>query len=169
MVDVYIGLGSNLSGTVESTIKQPRAQLECALSAISQHSEIKLIKVSSFYQTPAIGPGEQADYVNAAARLETRLCAYELLDFLQSIENHHGRVRTERWGARTLDLDILLYGNHIEHTARLTLPHPRLHERAFVLMPLADIDPLLAVVNKQNVTQLLANCSTQGIVKLEDS
>lgn len=164
---VFVGLGSNLGGEIETLYKGPKAQLEQALVTLSEHSQIKLLKVSSFYQTPAIGPGEQADYVNSVAMLETSLTAYNLLDFLQSVENKHGRVRTERWGPRTLDLDILLYDQLIENSSRLTIPHPRLHERAFVLIPLADLDPNLVIANNQNVTQLLANCSSQGIVKID--
>jgi len=166
MSKVFIGLGSNLGGEIEAIYKSPRAQLEYALATLSEHPKIKLIKVSSFYQTPAIGPGDQADYINAAAMIETSLTAHDLLDFLQSIEIKHGRVRKERWGPRTLDLDILLYDNVIENSLHLTIPHPRLHERAFVLIPLADLDPNLVIANNQNVTQLLAKCSSQGILKI---
>ena len=167
MAKVFIGLGSNLSGDVEGVYKDSRAQLKQALDTIDKNAQIKLIKVSNFYQTPAIGPGKQADYINAAALLETLLPPYDLLDFLQSIENRQGRVRAERWGPRTLDLDILLYDQVIENSSRLTLPHPRLHERAFVLVPLADLDPTLHIPKQQNITQLLANCSSQGILKID--
>lgn len=167
MAKVFIGLGSNLSGDVEGVYKDSRAQLKQALDTIDKNAQIKLIKVSNFYQTPAIGPGDQADYINAAALLETGLSPIDLLDFLQSIENRQGRVRAERWGPRTLDLDILLYDQVIENSSRLTLPHPRLHERAFVLIPLADLDPTLPIPNQQNITQLLANCSSQGILKID--
>ena len=167
MAKVFIGLGSNLSGDVEGVYKDSRAQLKQALDTIDKNAQIKLIKVSNFYQTPAIGPGDQADYINAAALLETGLSPIDLLDFLQSIENRQGRVRAERWGPRTLDLDILLYDQVIENSSRLTLPHPRLHERAFVLVPLADLDPTLNIPKQQNITQLLANCSSQGILKID--
>jgi 2-amino-4-hydroxy-6-hydroxymethyldihydropteridine diphosphokinase len=167
MAKVFIGLGSNLSGDVEGVYKDSRAQLEQALDTIGKNTQIKLIKVSNFYQTPAIGPGKQADYINAAALLETNLSPIDLLDFLQSIENRQGRVRAERWGPRTLDLDILLYDKVIENSSRLTLPHPRLHERAFVLIPLADLDPTLHIPKQQKITQLLANCSSQGILKID--
>ena len=167
MAKVFIGLGSNLSGDVEGVYKDSRAQLQQALDTIGKNTQIKLIKVSNFYQSPAIGPGNQADYINAAALLETGLSAIDLLDFLQSIENRQGRVRAERWGPRTLDLDILLYDQVIENSSRLTLPHPRLHERAFVLVPLADLDPSLHIPKQQNIAQLLANCSSQGILKID--
>lgn len=168
MIEVYIGLGSNLGGEIANAFLKPKAQLKRALIALSEHQQIELIKTSSFYQTTAIGPGKQADYINAVAMLKTNLSAYALLDFLQSIENQQGRVRTQRWGARTLDLDILLYGQLIENSDRLTIPHPRLHERAFVLAPMAEINPELTIANRENITQLLANCSTQGILKLSD-
>ena len=168
MPQVYIGLGSNLGGDIGDSDETPYKQLEHGLNAIAQHPRIELIKVSSFYQTTAIGPADQPDYINAAASLETDLSPLELLDFLQSIENRQGRVRTQRWGPRTLDLDILLYDQLLEHSDRLTIPHPRLHQRAFVLAPLFELDPQLIIPNKENVRQLLANCSSQGILKLPD-
>ena len=100
---------------------------------------------SSLYQTPAIGPGNQPDYINAAAKIEADLGAYELLDVLQSIENQQGRIRKQRWGARTLDLDLIIYDQLIENTQRLTLPHPYAHERAFVLAPLVDLNADLII------------------------
>lgn len=168
MSQVYIGLGSNLGRDIGANYQTPRIQLDNALEAIAQHPQIELLKVSSFYQTKAIAPTGQPDYINAAARLETDLSPLELLDFLQSVENRQGRVRTQRWGPRTLDLDILLYDQVIEHSDRLTIPHPRLHERAFVLAPLCDLAPQLVIPNKENVRQLLANCAPQGILKLPD-
>lgn len=168
MPKVYIGLGSNLGGDIGGSYKTPYKQLEHGLNTIAQHPRIVLIKVSSCYQTTAIGPADQPDYINAAARLETDLSPLELLDFLQSVENRQGRVRTQRWGPRTLDLDILLYDQLLEHSDRLTIPHPRLHQRAFVLAPLSELDPQLVIPNKENVHQLLANCSSQGILKLPD-
>lgn len=166
MALAYIGLGSNLSDKIDGQIQDSRAQLNQALSALSKHPQVSVVKVSPFYQTPAIGPGNQPDYANAAALLETELAPLALLDFLQSIENQQGRVRTIRWGARTLDLDILLFGQLIEQSERLTLPHPRMHERGFVLAPLADIAAHLCLPTGENISDLLANCSMQGIVKL---
>lgn len=168
MPQVYLGLGSNLGRDIGGTYQTPRMQLNLALDAIAEHAEIELIKVSSFYQTTPIGPAGQPDYINAAVEIETSLSALQLLDFLQSVENKQARVRTQRWGPRTLDLDILLYDQIIEHSDRLTIPHPRLHERAFVLAPLCDLAPQLVIPTKENVRQLLANCSSQGIVKLPD-
>jgi 2-amino-4-hydroxy-6-hydroxymethyldihydropteridine diphosphokinase len=156
MAEVYIGLGSNLDG--------PHDQLDRALKSLSTSSDIELLAVSDRYQTPPIGPS-QPDYINAAARLQTSLSPESLLDRLQLIEQQQDRVRTVRWGPRTLDLDILLYDCIVQDTERLTIPHPRMAERAFVLLPLADITSDLTLPCGKTVTQLLANCSVQGIVK----
>ena len=113
MPKAFIGLGSNLSGQSEGIHHSPRNQINEAIKKISQCADITLLKTSNYYQTQAIGPGEQPDYINAAIKIETRLDAYKLLEVLQLIENQQGRVRTERWGARTLDLDILTYDQRI--------------------------------------------------------
>ena len=166
MVLAYIGLGSNLSDKVAGQILDSKSQLEQALSSLYEHPQINILKLSNFYQTPAIGPGQQPDYINGAAMLETDLSPLALLDLLQAIENQQGRVRTIRWGARTLDLDILLYDQLTEDSERLTIPHPRMHERGFVLAPMADIAADLCLPTGENISELLANCSMQGIVKL---
>ncbi|MDG1165781.1 MAG: 2-amino-4-hydroxy-6-hydroxymethyldihydropteridine diphosphokinase [Porticoccaceae bacterium] len=166
MVLAYIGLGSNLSDKVAGQILDSKSQLEQALSSLSEHPQVNILKLSNFYQTPAIGPGQQPDYINGAAMLETDLSPLALLDLLQAIENQQGRVRTIRWGARTLDLDILLYDQLTEDSERLTIPHPRMHEREFVLAPMADIAADLCLPTGENISELLANCSMQGIVKL---
>ena len=162
MAEVYIGLGSNLEGDVGS----PETQLDHAIDSISQHPDIHLIAVSNRYKTQAIGPGNQPDYINAVACLNTQLSPLDLLDCLQQIEQQQGRVRTIRWGARTLDLDILLYDQQVIDSERLTIPHPRMHERAFVLAPLQDLDASIVLPTGENILSLLANCSDQGIVKL---
>ena len=156
MAEAYIALGSNMAG--------PHDQLDRALESLSSIPDIQIVAVSDRYQTPAIGPS-QPDYINAAAQLQTSLSPESLLDTLQSIEQQQNRVRTVRWGPRTLDLDILLYDNIVQDTERLTIPHPRMAERAFVLLPLADINCQLALPGGKTVSQLLANCSVQGIVK----
>jgi len=168
MPQAYIGLGSNLGRARNGVYEDSKTQLHQALKAIAQHPEIQLLKVSSFFQTKAMGPGKQPDYINAAAKIKTTVPAYELLHFFQSIENQQGRTRTLRWGARILDLDILLYDQMIEDTERLTIPHPHLHQRAFVLAPLVDLDPELTIPNGENISDLLAKCPMQGIVKLPD-
>ena len=166
MAVAYIGLGSNLSGHHNGQILSPQAQLKRAVLSLSEHQQVDALRQSSFYQTTAIGPGQQPDYINAVAQLQTSLSPLELLDLLQSIENQQGRERIIRWGARTLDLDILLYDQITENSQRLILPHPRMHERNFVLAPLAELAPQLTLANGKNITELLANCSMQGIVKL---
>ena len=161
MAAVYIALGSNMDS--------PHNQLDSALETIAQHPDMQLIGVSSRYQTPPIGP-QQPDFINAAAQLSTELSPLALLDALQAIEQQQNRVRSIHWGPRTLDLDILLYNNALGdslviESERLTIPHPRISERAFVLVPLADINPQLALPSGETVAELLANCSQQGIVK----
>ena len=168
MAEAFIGLGSNLSGESQGTQRDPKQQIHYALKKISQHPEITILGISSLYQTTAIGPGNQPDYINAAAMIETSLEPNVLLDFMQLIEHQQGRVREQRWGARTLDLDLLIYDQLMKSSTRLTLPHPRAYERAFVLAPLADLDADLIIPNYGKVTDLLANCSMQGIVRLSN-
>ena len=164
----FIGLGSNLGNERNGIFESPKKQLLNAIQSIDNQITIHLLRTSHFYQTQAIGPGDQPDYINAAIKIETSLSANQLLLALQSIENHQGRVRKERWGARTLDLDILVFDQLIENSEQLILPHPRAHERAFVLAPLKDLDANLVIPKRGNISNLLANCSMQGIVKLND-
>ena len=121
---------------------------------------------SAFYSSAPIGPGEQPDYVNAVACLETELDATALLDALQEIENRHGRERSIRWGARTLDLDILLFGSEIIDTARLSVPHPRMAERNFVLQPLAELAPELTMPDGRSLQALLQQCPSNRLHRL---
>lgn len=164
----FIGLGSNLGNERNGIFESPKQQLLNAIQSIDNQTTIHLLKTSHFYQTQAIGPGNQPDYINAAIKIETSLSANQLLLALQSIENQQGRVRKERWGARTLDLDILVFDQLIENSEQLILPHPRAHERAFVLAPLNDLQANLVIPKRGNISSLLANCSMQGIVKLND-
>lgn len=164
----FVGLGSNLGNDRNGIFESPKQQLLNAIQSIDNQTTINLLRTSPFYQTQAIGPGDQPDYINAAIKIETSLSAHQLLLALQSIENQQGRVRKERWGARTLDLDILVFDQLIENSEQLILPHPRAHERAFVLAPLNDLDPNLVIPKRGNISSLLANCSMQGIVKLND-
>jgi len=135
-ITAYIGLGSNLS--------DPRAQVINAAIAIGKIPESNVITLSSLYLSKPMGPQDQDDYINAVIAIETSLSALELLDALQSIENSAGRVRKDnRWGARILDCDILLYGNDSIENERLTVPHYGMKLREFVLLPLAEIAPSL--------------------------
>jgi len=156
----YIGMGSNLESPVE--------QMKSASEALLAHPKITGVEFSKVYNTTPVGPQNQPDYVNAAAKIETELSAVELLDALQAIENTHGRVRTIRWGARTLDLDILLYNQDTIHTDRLIVPHKELPNRNFVLIPLSDLCPTLTLPNGQSLAKLIANCPENGISEISD-
>ncbi|BFU59544.1 MULTISPECIES: 2-amino-4-hydroxy-6-hydroxymethyldihydropteridine diphosphokinase [Rodentibacter] len=149
MNTVYIALGSNLNTPVE--------QLNNALKAIDNLAQTNLIAVSSFYQSKPLGPQDQPDYVNAVAKIETQLAPLTLLDELQRIENKQGRVRLRRWGERTLDLDILLYGNESIQNERLTVPHYDMHNREFVIVPLLEIAPDLTLPNGLHLSVLADN------------
>ena len=146
MITAYIALGSNLNTPVE--------QLHAALKAISQLPNTHLVTTSSFYKSKPLGPQDQPDYLNAAVEISTALSPLALLDELQRIENGQGRVRLRRWGERTLDLDILLYGDEIIQTERLTVPHYDMHNREFVIVPLAEIAPNLILPNGQKLAEL---------------
>jgi 2-amino-4-hydroxy-6-hydroxymethyldihydropteridine diphosphokinase len=151
MIDAYIALGSNL--------QDPAAQLQQAVNALDTFPESSLVAVSGVYRSAAVGPGDQPDYLNAAARLATDLGPEALLDHLQRQETSQGRTRGLRWGARTLDLDILLYGELQVRTERLTIPHPALAQRNFVLYPLADICPSNFVLpDGAELATLLQDC-----------
>lgn len=137
MTIAYISLGSNLD--------DPVSQVQTALASISEIEGVDLIKVSSLYHTKPMGTS-QPDYINAVAKIDTTLKPLALLHALQTIENQQGRVRSEeRWGPRTIDLDIQLYGNEAMDTDELTIPHYGLKERDFVLMPLFEIEPDLVL------------------------
>lgn len=157
-VRAFVGLGANL-GDVAVT-------LPAALAALNDLPETTVSACSSFYRTPAWGMTQQPDFTNAVAALETRLGAHALLDALLAIERLFGRDRNldgPRWGPRPLDLDLLLYGDRVLDEPGLTLPHPRLHERAFVLVPLAQIAPALVVPERGAVVDLLAAVDAAGI------
>lgn len=157
----YVGLGANLG--------QPLAQLTAAVAALGQIPGARLVAVSPAYRSRPMGPQDQPDYVNAVAGLLVRLEPLALLEALQAIENRMGRVRDgERWGPRTLDLDLLVFGNRVMDEPRLTLPHPGVHERSFVLYPLADIAPALQVPGRGRVDVLQATVSGDDLQRLDD-
>lgn len=157
LVTAYIALGSNLGDR--------RAHLEAAFAALGALPGTRLIARSALFETPPLGPAGQQDYLNAAAALATTLTPEPLLDALLTIETARGRVRRERWGPRTLDLDLLLHGDTALQTPRLTLPHPAMLGRAFVLTPLADIAPGLVVAGRP-ILQHLALLDQAGIRRL---
>ncbi len=162
MARVYIGLGSNLA--------EPRQQLRGALDALARIPNSQLAVVSSLYLSDPLGPADQPRYNNAVAALDTSLSPLALLDALQAIELAQGRERkAERWGPRTLDLDILLFGNRLISEPRLTVPHYHMHARAFVLYPLAEIAPAeLKLADGRTLTELLAACPFEGLERLRD-
>ncbi len=155
MVEVFVGLGANLG--------EPAAQLRAALLALAALPQTQVKKVSTFYRSSAIGPAGQPDYCNAVAQLDTALAPQDLLDAMQGIEDAAGRVRGTRWGARVLDLDLLLYGQVMCSTERLTLPHPELAFRDFVLWPLTEIAPEVQVPLLGRARDLLAQLPTPAL------
>ena len=157
MAIAYIALGSNLHTPLE--------QLKRALNALAQLPQTQLMAVSSFYRSKPLGPQDQPDYLNAAVEISTALSPLALLDELQRIENEQGRVRLRRWGERTLDLDILLYGDEIIQSERLTVPHYDMHNREFVIVPLAEIAPNLILPNGQKLAELADRFAVHQIEK----
>lgn len=158
MVRAYIGLGSNLA--------DPQQQLRSALEALGRLPASQLAGVSAFYASDSLSPG-QPRYTNAVAALDSSLPALALLDALQAIEAEQGRERKERWGPRTLDLDILLYGDQVLDEPRLTVPHYHMHARPFVLYPLAELVPTdFCLPDQRPLSRLLAECPFVGLERL---
>tara|TARA_R110002126_G_scaffold119373_5_gene260228 strand:- start:7580 stop:8122 length:543 start_codon:yes stop_codon:yes gene_type:complete len=157
--EAYLGLGANLAN--------PVMQLQNAVTALCQLPQSSVLAVSALYGSKPMGPQDQPDYVNAVAKITTSLSASALLDALQQIEQQQGRQRkAERWGARSLDLDILLYGNQTIVSERLTVPHYGLTEREFVLYPLAEIAPQLQLPCGTPLQTLLSRVPLNGLEKL---
>jgi 2-amino-4-hydroxy-6-hydroxymethyldihydropteridine diphosphokinase len=156
---VYIGIGSNLGN--------PLDQINRAGAALAALSRTRLDALAPRYRSRAVGPGDQPDYINTAARLITTLAPETLLDALQAIEADQGRERSIRWGARTLDLDILLFGELTLSTDRLQIPHPELPGRDFVLQPLLDLDPDLTLPNGSRLADLRRNCPDNHLERLD--
>lgn len=147
MHTVYLGLGANLNA--------PRKQIHAAVAALKALKDVEFVCVSHDYASKPMGPQDQPDYVNAVACVKTALKPEQLLDITQAIELKHGRVRKEeRWGPRTLDIDILLFGNDVIDTPRLTVPHYGLTEREFVVYPLFEIASTLVLPNNQSLADI---------------
>lgn len=162
----WVGIGSNLAGDTDG----PRAQLQRAVDALALLPATRVVAVSPVYRNPPLLlPGQaapdQPEYCNAVAGLDTALAPLALLDALQAMEHAQGRVRAERWGARTIDLDLLLFGNDTIRNERLTVPHPGIAERRFVLQPLFDIAPDLVLPDGRTVRELLARCPPSPLVR----
>jgi len=157
---VFIGLGSNL--------EEPGEQIRRAFAALAKLEHTQLLQKSALYHSPPMGPQDQPAFINAVAELETRLPPDVLLDALQAIEQAQGRVRDRRWGPRTLDLDLLVYGAEEISSPRLVVPHPGLPERSFVLYPLAELAPALEVPGFGTVADLAARAVAGGVRRLAD-
>ena len=148
MTKAFVGIGSNL-GDREAYVRR-------ALELLAAEEGIEVVAVSELRETEPVGPVEQGPFVNGAALLATELSPQDLLDRLLAIEQRLGRVRNERFGPRTIDLDLLVYGDQVIDEPGLTVPHPRLHERRFALEPLADLAPELVVPGRGPISALLA-------------
>ncbi|HDR2374615.1 TPA: 2-amino-4-hydroxy-6-hydroxymethyldihydropteridine diphosphokinase [Enterobacter asburiae] len=154
MTLAYIAIGSNLASPLE--------QVNAAVQALGEIPQSKIVEVSSFYRTPPLGPQDQPDYLNAAVVLETALDAETLLDNTQRIELQQGRVRkAERWGPRTLDLDIMLFGHETINTERLTVPHYDMKNRGFMLWPLFEVAPDLIFPDGIPLRTILDNLNAE--------
>ena len=158
MNKAFVALGSNL--------QQPRQQVAQALEALARLPDTRLIAHSSLYRSAPVGYDNQPDFINAVAALETGLPPLQLLHELLALESTHGRKRPFPNAPRILDLDLLLYDDMVMNSAELTLPHPRMHERGFVLLPLAEIAPELLIPGHGRVVQLAEACMNQGVARI---
>ena len=157
-VQAFIGLGANLG--------DPESQVRRAVAALSDLPGTRVLAASSLYRTAPVGVGEQPDFINAVAKIETTLGARALLDGLIATEARFGRERPFPGAARTLDLDLLLYGDRTIDEPGLVVPHPRMHERAFVLAPLAEMEAETVVPGKGRAGALLKACAGQKVKKI---
>jgi 2-amino-4-hydroxy-6-hydroxymethyldihydropteridine diphosphokinase len=162
-VHAYIGLGSNLHA--------PAAQLQRAFTELDKLSQTRVLARSHLYKSKPLGPSEQPDYFNAVAVLETQLEPMTLLHALRELEEQHGRRRAGEihWGPRTLDLDMLIYGDLVMRTPQLMLPHPGVHQRSFVLYPLAEVAPALVVPGHGPVQVLRDRCHAPAIQRCKET
>ena len=158
MNTAYVALGANIG--------DPAATVLAAFAALANLADSRVVHTSSLYRTAPVGLKHRPDFINAVAALETGLAPESLLDALLDLEARFGRIRRDRNGPRTLDLDLLLYNDLELDLPRLILPHPRLHLRAFVLCPLAEIAPTLAIPGRGSVAAWLPAVANQGIVRL---
>ena len=159
MIEVYIGLGSNLA--------LPKKQIQAACASLARLPDTALIKCSSLYKSQPMGPQDQPDYVNAVALIETALSPESLLQHTQLIESQQGRIRkANRWGPRTLDLDMLLFGLQRIDNEHLTVPHSGMKQREFVLYPLFEIAPDLILPCGEKLANLVMTCPIKGLQKM---
>ena len=158
MTLAYVGIGSNL--------EEPRQQVELAFGELAALPQTRLVKKSSLYRTAPVGHANQPEFINAVAALDTELGPLELLNELQAVEARHGRRRSFANAPRTLDLDLLLYGDTQRQAADLTLPHPRMHERAFVLEPLLELAPRISIPGRGRAAEQLTQCAGQRVERM---
>lgn len=159
-MQAWLGLGANL--------QHPVNQLKEALVRLGESDGIEINKVSSFYRTPPWGDDQQDNFINAVVSIETSLSPLSLLHCLQSIENAMGRRRTGRqWGPRIIDIDLLLFDDQVVCSSELLVPHPHMHERAFVLLPLAELDAEIEIPGQGRVVDLLSGLDCDGIFRLD--
>lgn len=156
----FIALGANLD--------HPDLQVEAGIRELAGLPRTRLLRRSSLYRSSPVGYRDQPDFINAVAQIETGLKPRDLLEALLAVELRRGRVRDFPNAPRTLDLDIVLYGSLALHEPGLTLPHPRMHERAFVILPLAEIAPGTVVPGHGRIADLVWNVDATGMVKLAD-
>ncbi len=154
----YIGLGSNLNN--------PKQQIKDALIALNSNIDTKVVALSGLYQSAPVDGSNQPDYINAVCQVNTHLTALELLYVCQDIETQQHRVREKKWGARTIDLDIILYGVQVVASKQLVIPHPEMMNRAFVLVPLAEIEPDLKVPVLGPIQELIDKLDLSELKKL---
>ena len=159
MTVAYVGLGANIG--------EPRRQLQAALQEMRALPRTRVTRTSGFYRSAPVGHIDQPEFLNAVAELDTDLPPGALLENLQQIEKSHGRERPFAGAPRTLDLDLLLYGDETIASPRLTVPHPRMHERAFVLQPLLELDSAISVPGKGLANALLSACGSQKIERID--
>jgi 2-amino-4-hydroxy-6-hydroxymethyldihydropteridine diphosphokinase len=159
MANIYIALGSNLDNPVN--------QLKIAISTIATTSDFILLEKSSFYETAPIGFADQPNFINAVIKITSEQSPHDVLYELQNIEHTSGRIRIKKNEPRTLDLDILLIDNLVLDTPKLILPHPRMHERLFTLMPLLEIDPDFSMPNFGSIKKLASLITSQLITRID--
>ncbi len=158
MARAFVGVGANLG--------DPAAQVRAAIAALAALPGTRLVAASSLYRTSPVGYADQPDFVNAAALLETTLAPRALLAALQAIEARSGRTRSFQDAPRVLDLDLLLYGGEVIDEPDLAVPHPRLHDRAFALAPVVEIDPAVVIPGRGPARDWLARCTDRRIARL---
>jgi len=158
MHSIFIGLGSNLDN--------PKQKIKDAIHLINEIDDVNIIATSSLYETPPIGFFEQPNFINAVVQIYSPINHNNLLIKLFDIERIFGRIRKEKNGPRTLDLDILLFDNLILESKSLTIPHPRMHERLFVLIPLLEISPIIEIPKYGSVSNLISGLTIQNIKKV---